>query len=219
MTAARLGAAAGVKTGVGRASQTEPPLPRTVLPRVVLASASPRRQELLRELGVPFVVAPAQTAELHHEQLTAGELCLINAHRKAMAVARRFPDALVLGADTLVTLGTTLFGKPADLADAARMLGQLAGQSHHVVTGVCLLHLRRHRERLFAETTTVTFRPLNPEQIRAYLTAINPLDKAGAYAIQEHGDDLVAGIVGSYSNVVGLPLERLRAELDTWLVD
>jgi septum formation protein len=93
------------------------------------------------------------------------------------------------------------------------MLARLQGKTHQVVTGVCLLHHRARREKLFAEITDVAFRPLSPEQIRHYLSLVNPLDKAGAYAIQEHGDLIVADIGGSYSNVVGLPLECLATEL------
>jgi septum formation protein len=180
---------------------------------LILASASPRRQELLRQLQVEFEVWPAGVEELHQEQLTARELSLLNAYRKARAVAKKFPDHTVLGADTLVCLGPRLYGKPTGLPDAARMLRELGGQTHQVVTGVCLLRLRAHRETMFAETTEVTFRPLTKEQIDAYLLAVNPLDKAGAYAIQERGGELVADVSGSYSNVVGLPLERLRQEL------
>jgi len=186
------------------------------LPAIILASASPRRQALLRQCGVPFEVVPAATPEVHDESLTARELSLLNAHRKARAVAKRYPDRLVLGADTLVALGARLYGKPADGADAFRMLAELQGRTHQVVTGVCLLHLRGHREHLFAETTDVTFRPLNDAQIREYLARINPLDKAGAYAIQDHGDHLVAEIAGSYSNVVGLPVERVLEVLKRW---
>lgn len=187
------------------------------LPPLILASASPRRSELLRELGVEFQVIPGHVPEIHHEQMTAGELCQINACRKARSIAKQFPDALVLGADTLVYLGTTLFGKPANLAEARAMLAQLQGRKHQVVTGVCLFHLRGHRCRIFAENTAVTFHPLSAAQIDNYLRRMNPLDKAGAYAIQEHGERIVAKISGSFSNVVGLPLERLRSELAAWL--
>ncbi len=186
------------------------------LPPLILASASPRRAELLRQICFEFQVVPATIAETHNEQLTARELSLLNAYRKARAVAKRFPDLLVLGADTLVYLDTTLFGKPADLAHAHRMLAQLEGRTHRVVTGVCLLQQRTHRERLFAEITEVTFRSLTANQIRLYHGATNPLDKAGAYAIQERGDLLVESIAGSYTNVVGLPLERLKEELEAW---
>jgi septum formation protein len=183
------------------------------LPPLVLASASPRRQELLRQLGLDFAVVPGRVEELAHEDLTARELSLFNARQKAHAVARQFPDALVLGADTLVCVGHRLFGKPADLAEAELMLAQLQGRTHQVVTGVCLLHRRARREKLFAEISEVAFRSLSPEQVRHYFSLVNPLDKAGAYAIQEHGELIVAGVSGSYSNVMGLPLERLQAEL------
>ncbi|MBI4663251.1 MAG: septum formation protein Maf [Verrucomicrobia bacterium] len=186
------------------------------LPRLILASASPRRAELMRQLNLDFQVITSEVPEVDHRQLTAGEIAQINAYRKARSVSKRFPDYLVLGADTVVSLGVRLFGKPADLGEARRMLETLQGQTHQVVTGVCLVSLRHRRERLFAEITDVSFRPLTAQQITEYLAAINPLDKAGAYAIQERGDALVQDIDGSFSNVVGLPLERLRVELDRW---
>jgi septum formation protein len=186
------------------------------LPLLILASASPRRTELLRQLGLDFKVVPSDIAEIHHDQLTAQEVSQINAYRKARSVAKRFPDALVLGADTLVYLDGTLFGKPATLEEAYVMLERLEGHTHQVVTAICLLHLREHQQRVFTETTAVTFRPLDAVKIRRYLTKVDPLDKAGAYAIQEEGDLIVESIAGSYANVVGLPVERLRAELDAW---
>jgi septum formation protein len=186
------------------------------LPSLILASASPRRLELLRQLGVEFKVVPSDAPELSHEQLTGWEVSQINAYRKARAISKKFPDILVLAADTVVCLDTTLFGKPANLEAAYRMLEQLEGRTHQVVTAICLLHLRDHRQRIFAETTAVTFRHLDAVQIRRYLSRVNPLDKAGAYAIQEEGDLVVEKISGSYTNVVGLPVERLAAELQAW---
>jgi septum formation protein len=186
------------------------------LPPLILASASPRRVELLRQLGVEFKVVPGDVAEIHQEEMTARELSQVNAYRKARAVAKRFPDALVLAADTLVCLEATLFGKPASLEEAYQMLERLQGRTHEVVTGTCLLHLRKHRQAVFAESTAVTFRPLDAVKIRRYLNRVNPLDKAGAYAIQEEGDMIVEEIAGSYSNVVGLPVERLVPELEAW---
>jgi septum formation protein len=180
---------------------------------LILASASPRRAELLRQLDLSFAVIPSRATELMHEQLTVGELCQINAYRKAREVAKKHPDSLVMGVDTLVSLGTSIFGKPANRAEALRMLEKLQGKTHHVASGVCLLHLRDHRQRLFVEITEVTFRSLTRADIEQYFTHVNPLDKAGAYAIQEHGDDIVRNVHGSFSNVVGLPLERLSAEL------
>ncbi|MGC3960596.1 MAG: Maf family protein [Verrucomicrobiota bacterium] len=185
---------------------------------IILASASPRRQELLQQLVPDFEVVPSDAPEVHDEQLTAWEMAQVNAYRKARVVAKKFPDCLVLGADTLVYLDrdTKLFGKPTDRTDAARMLRELQGRVHAVITGVCLLHLRNHRQQVFAEWTDVRFHPLSAKQIEDYLALMNPLDKAGAYAIQEHGERIVAEISGSYSNVVGLPMERLRTELHAW---
>jgi septum formation protein len=186
------------------------------MPAVILASGSPRRAELLGQLGLDFKVVPSQAAEVHCEQLTALEVSQVNAFRKARSVAKEHSDALVLGADTLVFLDTVLYGKPADLGAAYRMLEELQGRTHHVVTAICLLHLRERRQRVFAETTAVTLRPLDAVKIRRYLAKVNPLDKAGAYAIQEEGDLIIEKICGSYSNVVGLPVERLEQELTRW---
>jgi septum formation protein len=186
------------------------------LPSLILASASPRRSELLGQLKVEFRVLPGSVPEAAHEHLSPQEICQLNAHRKARVVAKRIPDALVLGADTLVFLDTLILGKPADLAEARAMLARLQGRTHQVVTGVCLIHLREHRERIFAVCTDVTFLPLNQAQIDDYLARINPLDKAGGYAVQDHGELIISEISGSYSNVVGLPLERLTAELAEW---
>ena len=186
------------------------------LPPLILASESPRRAELLKELGLEFQIIPSDAAEVFDEQLSPLEVCELNAHRKARTVAKKHPDALVLAADTLVFLDKEIMGKPTDLAEARRMLGRLQGRTHQVVTGVSLIHLRTHRERIFAASTDVTFHPLTGEQINVYLSKMNPLDKAGAYAIQEHGETLVSEIFGSFSNVVGLPLEELREELSAW---
>lgn len=186
------------------------------LPPLILASQSPRRAELLGLLGLEFTVVPSDAPEVEHTHLTPREVCLLNAWRKAHAVAKRHRDTLVLAADTLVFLDREILAKPADLADAARMLARLAGRTHQVVTGVCLLHQRAHRQRLFAETTDVTFHPLDAARIRRYLAKVNPLDKAGAYAIQEHGPEIVESLDGSLTNVVGLPLERVRRELEQW---
>jgi septum formation protein len=185
-------------------------------PPLILASASPRRAELLKLLRVKFRIIPSDAIEVVHEHLTPLEICQLNAHRKARAVAKRIPDALVIGADTLVFLDNKILGKPRNLADARRMLARLQGRTHQVVTGISLIQLRTHRERVFAISTDVLFHPLDAGQIRDYLSRINPLDKAGAYAIQESGEKIISEISGSYSNVVGLPVERLREELSVW---
>ena len=185
-------------------------------PPLILASASPRRAELLKLLRVEFRIIPSDATEVAHEHLTPLEICQLNAHRKARAVAKKIPDALVIGADTLVFLDNKILGKPRNRADARRMLARLQGRTHQVVTGVSLIQLRTHRERVFAISTDVLFHPLDAGQIRDYLSRINPLDKAGAYAIQESGEKIISEISGSYSNVVGLPVERLREELSAW---
>ena len=189
------------------------------LPPLILASASPRRAKLLRELDLDFQVVPSAAAEILDDQLSPWELCQLNAHRKARVIAKKRPDALVLGADTLVFLDGEIMGKPADAAEARRMLARLQDRTHQVVTGVSLIHLRAYRERTFAVSTDVTFRPLTAEQINDYLSKMNPLDKAGAYAIQEHGDTIVSEISGSFSNVVGLPVEKLAEEIQAWGLD
>ena len=186
------------------------------LPPFILASASPRRAELLRQLKLDFTIVPSDAKEVFDDNLSPLELCQLNAHRKARAVAKKDPDALVLGADTLVFLDHKIFGKPADAVEAKKMLLQLQGRTNQVVTGVCLIHLRTHREKIFAVSTDVMFRPLMPEQIDEYLAKINPLDKAGAYAIQENGEMIVSEISGSFSNVVGLPIEKVQSELAAW---
>ena len=186
------------------------------LPPLILASASPRRAELLKLLKIKFRILPGEADEVAHEHLSPLEVCQLNAHRKARAVAKKIPDALVLAADTLVFLDGEILGKPRNLAEARRMLRKLQGCTHQVVTGVCLMHLRAHRERIFAVSTDVLFHPLDDRQIRDYLAKIHPLDKAGAYAIQDAGELIISEIAGSYSNVVGLPVERLGEELARW---
>jgi septum formation protein len=196
----------------------EAPLNQAKPPVMILASASPRRSELLREMGVPFTVVRGQVPEVAPEHLSPVETAEINAYRKARATAKKHPDSLVLAADTIVSLGTAIFGKPVDMADAEQTLAKLQGRTHQVITGVCLLHLRAHRQKLFAVSTSVTFRKLHAGQIRRYLSKIFPFDKAGSYAIQDEGDQIVKSISGSFSNVVGLPVEQLARELAGWNV-
>jgi septum formation protein len=182
-------------------------------PVFILASASPRRSELLRQFGYQFLVVPSAAEEIQSEDLSAGEVAQLNAYRKARVISKKYPDAVTLGVDTVVALGQTIFGKPADLAEAEQMILALQGKTHVVVTGVCLIHLRTHRQRMFCEQTDVTFRAVTPAQIRQYHTEVDPLDKAGAYGIQEKSVVLVESIDGSFSNVAGLPIEALQDEL------
>jgi septum formation protein len=183
-------------------------------PQIILASASPRREHLLREMGLRFLVVRPDDIEELSGGAAPDTVAMHNAQRKARAIAGRHPDALVIGADTVVILDRKIFGKPRDHAEARRILGQLAGQRHEVITGVCLIHHALDTELLFADTTRVWMRPLSSTDVSEYLAKVNPLDKAGAYAIQEHGEGIIERIDGSYSNVVGLPVERLRATLE-----
>jgi septum formation protein len=139
-----------------------------------------------------------------------------NAARKAMAAAGVSPDAVVLAADTLVAIEGEVLGKPADLDDAVRILQRLSGRSHEVWTGVRINHAARRRSRSFHEMSRVHFRKLDDRAIRNYLAKIDPLDKAGAYAAQGHGREIIERIDGSYSNVVGLPMEKTKRALESF---
>ncbi len=165
-------------------------------------------------MGVTFDIVASTVDEVAGGPLTPLEVAVTNACRKAISVADTHPDATVIGADTVVALGNRFFGKPADATAAAAMLGELSDKTHEVTTGVCLVHRSTGELTVFAETTRVTFHPLTTQQIRDYIDRVNVLDKAGAYAIQKHGDALVRQISGSFTNVVGLPVERLREVLN-----
>jgi len=184
-------------------------------PTFILASASPRREQLLREMGLAFAVVRPDTVEELASGLAPEALASHNAQRKARAVAGRHREVLVLGADTIVVLDGVVYGKPRDMAEAVRMLGQLAGRAHDVFTGVCLVQRARGFETTFCERTRVWMKALTPLEIAEYFLKVNPLDKAGAYAAQEHGDTIIARIEGSFSNVMGLPVERLRQALES----
>jgi septum formation protein len=183
-------------------------------PQIILASASPRREHLLREMGLTFVVVRPGNVEELLGGAAPDVVAMQNAQRKARAVAGRHPDSMVLGADTIVVLNGKIFGKPRDRDEAGRMLEQLAGRQHEVITAVCLLHRSLDTELTFADRTRVWMRSLTRLEVADYLNKIDPLDKAGAYAIQEHGEGLIERIDGSYHNVMGLPTERLRATLE-----
>ena len=180
---------------------------------IILASASPRRRELLEALELRFEVIPSGAEEVLKPQSDPKNLVCQNAKIKASEVARRFPNRWVLGADTVVALGNRLFGKPASPQEAESMLAALQGRIHCVYTGLCLLHGSLAQCDVWHEKTQVGFRSLSTDQIRDYLKRIHPLDKAGAYAIQEGGERIVSWMEGSLSNVVGLPLESLEAAL------
>lgn len=180
---------------------------------LVLASGSPRRRELLREAGYTFEVIAPEVTETSEGAFTIREITICNATRKALAVARTRPDSVVLGADTLVGLDGELIGKPSDHEHAKEILGRLSGRSHEVRTGVFICQLSRSRFHSFQEISRVHFRALKAKAISQYLEKIDPLDKAGAYAAQGHGVEIIERIEGSYSNVVGLPMEATRLSL------
>ena len=179
--------------------------------KLVLASGSPRRRELLAEAGYEFVVDAADIDERHEERMELEELTKWNAVGKARVGVGRWPGAVVLAADTLVAIDGVALTKPVDLDEARGMLARLAGRTHAVVTAVAVAG--GGREECFTVETRVTFLPLSEAEREVYLGLINPLDKAGGYAAQEHGEKIIARVDGSWSNVVGLPMDETAAAL------
>jgi septum formation protein len=182
--------------------------------KLILASNSPRRKELLAGLGVPFEVRVLQDIDEHYpENLPVNEVARYIAKEKADAYRRIVaPDELIITADTVVIVGDEILGKPVDEADAIRMLRLLSGRTHQVTTGVCLTTATR--QRAFSVTTDVTFKQLSEEEIAHYIDCYRPFDKAGAYGIQEWiGYVGVTSLKGSYFNVMGLPVQRIYEEL------
>jgi septum formation protein len=176
-------------------------------PRVILASSSPRRRELLALVGIPHVVEPADIDESYREGEEAPEHAERLAREKAATIAARHPDAVVIAADTIVLIDGLVLGKPRDEADAERMLAMLGGQTHVVLTAVAVSH--RGQMRSGVESVRVTFRPLTREHIRAYIDTREPMDKAGSYGIQGYGATIVERIDGDYFAVMGLALARM----------
>ena len=179
---------------------------------IVLASTSPRRRELLENAGVSFEVMASPAEELHDAAMEPHLLCELNATLKAAAVAEMRPDATVVGADTLVFIDGLPLGKPADMDSAKTMLRRLSGRTHQVCTGVCVIYPGGVRN-IFHDLTAVTFRMLDETVIGDYFSKVNPLDKAGAYGIQECGEMIVAEIAGSFDNVMGLPVDKVVGAL------
>ena len=185
-----------------------------MIPPLVLASRSPRRRELLVAAGAKDVtIAASDVEESSDASQGLAALVLNNARAKATDIAAQFPNSIVLGADSLVWLDGAAIGKPSDIDEARHMLDRLSGRVHEVCTGVHLVRLDPHLQVEFHETTHVRFRPLDAAAIDAYLQRVDVLDKAGAYALQEHGDLIIESVEGSRSNVVGLPVERTLAAL------
>jgi septum formation protein len=176
--------------------------------QLLLASNSPRRRDLLAEAGFEFETCAPDVTERFDVDLTLRELTSLNAIRKALTAARAHPDKVVLAADTLVAIGDHVLGKPSDTGEATAMLERLSGRSHEVCTSAFICQLSRARSTSFSEISHVRFRALSPADINSYLARVNPLDKAGAYAAQGFGSEIIEKIDGSFTNVVGLPMER-----------
>ncbi len=181
--------------------------------RLILASGSPRRKELLAELGFSFEVITSDAEEEHRSDIPLTELCERNAELKTQAVASKYPDAVVLGGDTLVYIDEEPLGKPKTEEEAVVMLKRLSGRAHQVCSGMCLIE--GERVLPFHAVTDVVFKTISEETIRSYMAKVNVMDKAGSYAVQECGEMIIESVSGDFSNVVGLPqalvLEQLQS--------
>lgn len=176
---------------------------------LVLASGSPRRKDLLEEAGFDFQVVVPEVEENEDVSVSIRRLTQENAALKAAAVAHVHPQAVVLAADTLVLLGERVLTKPADREEATEMLSSLNGKSHQVFTAFSILHMQSGRSVAQTVTTDVHFKILSAAEMAAYHERINPMDKAGAYAAQEHGELIIDRIEGSMTNVIGLPMDEV----------
>lgn len=185
--------------------------------KLILASASPQRKKILSDLGYTF----EQVSSFVDEQTAVvpyfSQLAFENALNKAKVVSQKYPDSLVIGADTVIEFNEQPIGKPSNLSDAIRILQMLSGKTHSVITAVALLREEDNLACVFGETTEVKMKALDTTLIEKYLSIVHVLDKAGAYAIQEEGDMIIESIRGSFSNVVGLPSEKLAIALKAHL--
>ena len=181
--------------------------------KLVLASRSPRRRQLLKTLGINFIAAKSGFHEIDHADSTPGQHVQDNALGKARAAAAPHKNALIIGADTVVVYRQRVLGKPKNMAEAIEYLQLLQGKTHAVYTGLGIIDTKENITVVDFEKTLVTMRSLNEREIRAYLSRIKPLDKAGAYAIQGAGAIIVEKISGCYYNVVGFPLAKLEEML------
>ena len=180
--------------------------------KIILASQSARRRELIQYIFENFEVIPSNVDETPPEGVDAEYIPEILAVRKASDIAKSHPDALVIGCDTVVILDGVIFGKPADTTEAFLMLKALSGNTHEVVSGVCLCC--GGKTMSFSQTTRVTFYQLSDEDILSYISESSPLDKAGSYGIQDRGGLFVKSIEGDHYNVIGFPIARLKIELE-----
>ena len=187
----------------------------TVCMKYILASASPRRRELLNQIGLEFDVQVSNVEEHICPSWSPTQAVCELAQQKAHAVATQFPERCVIAADTIVVVDAQILEKPQDTQNAKRMLRLLSGREHRVITGVCLTF--GAKQRVFSQETGVRFYPLSEEKIACYVATGEPMDKAGAYGIQGKGALLVESIAGDYFNVVGLPVAKLIRELEEFM--
>lgn len=186
---------------------------------IILASASPRRQELLANLGLDFEVKISDVDESLNEQMPPAQQVEQLAERKATAVAAQLNRGLVIGADTLVVLGQSVLGKPADRQEAIEMIKRLQGRSHEVFTGLAVIDADTGKTVVTHQATAVRFKPMTAEQIERYVDTGEPFDKAGAYAVQGKASIFIDSIRGCYFNVVGLPVAKLADVLKVFGVE
>lgn len=181
---------------------------------IILASGSPRRKEILEKLGLDIEVIKPEIEEIIWEGDKPSQLVMGLSFQKALNVAKKREDKIVLAADTIVVLEEEILGKPRDSRDAFDMLSNLSGKTHRVLTGYSIVNLEKNIKLVNYSETKVEFKMLSEDFIKSYIGTGEPMDKAGAYGIQGYGQLLVEGIVGSYSNVVGLPVEKISTDLD-----
>jgi len=187
--------------------------------RLILASNSPRRSVLLKSLGYHFDIVPPGIVEGNHDNVLPTELVQKLAFLKASDVARRVCNAIIISADTVVVHKKSILGKPKDINDAKRTLTILSDSKHDVISGVCVMELPSRKKMLRIEQTHIKMRTIKDEEIDRYILTGEPMDKAGAYAIQGEGREFIEKIDGSFSNVVGLPLELLQKMLNHFMND
>ena len=178
---------------------------------IILASSSPRRKRLMFEAGFKFEIIVSDAEEICDKFMIPWDLTVKNAQIKASPIAQNNQEKIVIGADTVVSLDNEIFGKPSDMEEAVKMLARLSGRTHIVTTGVCII--QKEKNETFYVNTEVTFKPLSGKEISQYVKVINPLDKAGAYAAQDHGELIIEKYSGSFTNVVGLPMSEVKEAL------
>ena len=182
---------------------------------IILASKSPRRTEILTDMGIKHIIIPSQEEEIINKQLTPEEIVKSLAYQKAHSIAKQYPNDLVIGSDTIVVIGNEILGKPKDKQDAIRMFEQLQNNTHQVMTGVSLI--KGNNIDTFVDIANVTFKSMTKDEIENYLDNALPYDKAGAYGIQDKEANFVEKIEGDFYTIMGLPKEKLQKHLTKFI--